>query len=91
MPRLNSPCRRMAPAQEEGAGGAGSARRRVKEHGHAGAVSEPGSKVVAKAPSEATTASTPMEQGAYIQGFMLEPATRIERATCGLRNRCSTN
>ena len=22
---------------------------------------------------------------------LLEPATRIERATCGLRNRCSTN
>jgi len=21
----------------------------------------------------------------------MEPATRIERATCGLRNRCSTN
>jgi hypothetical protein len=27
----------------------------------------------------------------YISAIFMEPATRIERATCGLRNRCSTN
>ncbi|SLM48033.1 protein of unknown function [Nitrospira japonica] len=63
----------------------------VKEQTHAVAVSEPGSKVVAETQSAVTVASTPMDQRAYIEGFMLEPATRIERATCGLRNRCSTN
>ena len=50
-----------------------------------------GSKVVAKEGFGATTALTPMEQGPYLQALTMEPATRIERATCGLRNRCSTN
>ncbi len=50
-----------------------------------------GSKVVAEAMSTMKTAPTPMEQGPYLQVLMMEPATRIERATCGLRNRCSTN
>ena len=27
----------------------------------------------------------------YIQALKMEPAIRIERTTCGLRNRCSTN
>ena len=31
------------------------------------------------------TAQTPTEQGTYFQAFTMEPATRIERATCGLR------
>lgn len=49
--------------------------------------------------------SNPAAEGAYTQNpqtgailqlpeiswKVLEPATRIERATCGLRNRCSTN
>ena len=50
-----------------------------------------GSKVVAKVGSVAKTALTPLEQGPYLQALTMEPATRIERATCGLRNRCSTN
>ena len=45
-----------------------------------------GSKVVAKEGFGATTALTPMEQGPYLQALTMEPATRIERATCGLRN-----
>jgi hypothetical protein len=44
-----------------------------------------GSKVVATAVSATKTAQTPMEQGPYIQAVTMEPATRIERATCGLR------
>ena len=40
--------------------------------------------------------STPQGDAAHPQpietaGGFVEPATRIERATCGLRNRCSTN
>jgi len=50
-----------------------------------------GSKVVANSASGTKTAQTPIEQGPYFQAFTMEPATRIERATCGLRNRCSTN
>jgi integrase len=50
-----------------------------------------GSKVVAKAGSVAKTALTPLEQGPYLQALTMEPATGIEPATCGLRNRCSTN
>jgi len=42
--------------------------------------------VVANLASGAKTAQTPMEQGPYFQSFTMEPATRIERATCGLRN-----
>ncbi len=50
-----------------------------------------GSKVVATAMPTTQTALTPIEQGPYLQALRMEPATRIERATCGLRNRCSTN
>ena len=50
-----------------------------------------GSKMVAEAGLVAKTALTPSEQEPYLQPLTMEPATRIERATCGLRNRCSTN
>jgi hypothetical protein len=43
-------------------------------------------KVVATAVSATRTAPTPLEQGPYLQGLTMEPATRIEWATCGLRN-----
>jgi hypothetical protein len=52
---------------------------------------ERGSKVVATAMPAIETAPTPMEQGPYLQALSMEPAIRIERTTCGLRNRCSTN
>ncbi len=50
-----------------------------------------GSKVVAGAAFQTQTAPAPSEQGPYIQAFRMEPATGIEPATCGLRNRCSAN
>jgi hypothetical protein len=50
-----------------------------------------GNKVVANPASGRKTAQTPIDQGPYFQGFTMEPATGIEPATCGLRNRCSTN
>ena len=34
---------------------------------------------------------TPSAGVPYIQALKMEPAIRIERTTCGLRNRCSTN
>ena len=34
---------------------------------------------------------TTMRSRRYARSAVMEPATRIERATCGLRNRCSTN
>ena len=44
-----------------------------------------GSKVVAKVTVATKTAPTPMEQGPYVHSLTVEPATGIERATCGLR------
>ena len=42
--------------------------------------------MVAKGGSEAKTALTQQEQGPYLKALTMEPATRIERATYGLRN-----
>ena len=41
--------------------------------------------MVAKAGFVAKTALTQSEQEPYLQPLTMEPATRIERATCGLR------
>jgi hypothetical protein len=55
------------------------------------AFSQSGSKVVAEAAFAVGTVGTPSTEVPYIQALVMEPAIRIERTTCGLRNRCSTN
>jgi integrase len=52
---------------------------------------ESGSKVVAEAAFAVRAVGTPSAGVPYIQALAMEPAIRIERTTCGLRNRCSTN
>ena len=57
-----------------------------------GAISfESGSKVVAKVGYAQNPQTGSEVQLPEIPWGSMEPATRIERATCGLRNRCSTN
>ena len=53
--------------------------------------SERGSKVVAETGYPLNPQGGQSLQLPEIPWKSLEPATRIERATCGLRNRCSTN
>ncbi len=50
-----------------------------------------GSKVVAEGVYSQNPKTEEVLQLPEIPWKSLEPATRIERATCGLRNRCSTN
>ena len=57
----------------------------------AGVFSQSGSKVVAGRGFEVPPEWTPSEGVPSIQALRVEPAIRIERTTCGLRNRCSTN
>jgi len=45
-----------------------------------------GSRVVAEGLSGRKTALTSEKQGPYLQALTMESATRIEPATCGLRN-----
>jgi len=52
---------------------------------------ESGSKVVAERAFAVGAIGTPSAGVPYIQALKMEPAIRIERTTCGLRNRCSTN
>jgi integrase len=54
-------------------------------------VPQSGSKVVAEAAFVGGAMGTPSAGVPYIQALTMEPAIRIERTTCGLRNRCSTN
>ena len=50
-----------------------------------------GSRTVAEAVFAVGAVGTPSARVPYIQALKMEPAIRIERTTCGLRNRCSTN
>ena len=50
------------------------------------AVYQAGSKVVAEAAFAVGSVGTPSAGAPYIQALALEPAIRIERTTCGLRN-----
>ena len=50
-----------------------------------------GSKVVAEAGKVGRSPLGGSPSLPYIQALRMEPAIRIERTTCGLRNRCSTN
>ena len=50
-----------------------------------------GSKVVAEGVYSQNPQTGGILQLPEIPWKVMEPATRIERATCGLRNRCSTN
>jgi hypothetical protein len=45
-----------------------------------------GSKVVAEADFAAGSVGTPSARAPYIHALTMEPAIRIERTTCGLRN-----
>ena len=55
------------------------------------AVPQRSSKVVAEAAIAVGAMGTPSAGVPYIHALAMEPAIRIERTTCGLRNRCSTN
>ena len=54
-------------------------------------VPQSGSKTVAEGAFAVGAVGTPSTGVPYIQALKMEPAIRIERTTCGLRNRCSTN